>query len=73
LFFARVAPADYGQARRGDAAAFARFFHAMLERGIWLPPSAFEAWFLTLAHGEAEIDAALDAAREALPAALAGT
>ena len=72
LFFAASPPADYEGARRGDTAAFARFFHAMLERGIWLPPSAFEAWFLTLAHGDAEIDAALGAAREALPAALAG-
>ena len=73
VFFAGVPPADYEEARRGDTAAFARFFHAMLERGIWLPPSAFEAWFLTLAHGDAEIDAALAAARDALPAALGGT
>ena len=72
MFFAGVPPADYEEARAGDTAAFARFFHAMLERGIWLPPSAFEAWFLTLAHGDAEIDAALAAAREALPAALGG-
>ena len=72
IFFAGVPPADYEEARAGDTAAFARFFHAMLERGIWLPPSAFEAWFLTLAHGDAEIDAALAAAREALPAALGG-
>jgi glutamate-1-semialdehyde 2,1-aminomutase len=70
LFFAPSPPASYAEAERGDAAAFARFFHAMLERGIWLPPSSFEAWFLTLAHGDAEIDAALAAAREALPAAL---
>ena len=70
LFFTPSPPADYDEARTGDPAAFARFFHAMLERGIWLPPSPFEAWFLTLAHGEAEIDAALAAAREAIPASL---
>ena len=73
LFFTPSPPADYGEARAGDPGVFARFFHAMLERGIWLPPSPFEAWFLTLAHGEAEIDAALAAAREAIPASLGGT
>jgi glutamate-1-semialdehyde 2,1-aminomutase len=73
LFFAGSPPADYAEARRGDGAAYARFFHAMLGRGIWLPPSPFEAWFLTLTHGDAELDAALSAAREALPAALAAT
>ena len=73
LFFTPSPPADYDQARAGDPAVFARFFHAMLERGIWLPPSPFEAWFLTLAHGEPEIDAALAAAREAIPASLDGT
>ena len=70
VFFASAPPRDYDQARAADAAAFARFFHAMLERGIMLPPSPFEAWFTTLAHGDAEIDQALEAAREALPAAL---
>jgi glutamate-1-semialdehyde 2,1-aminomutase len=70
VFFASAPPRDYDQARAADAAAFARFFHAMLERGIMLPPSPFEAWFTTLAHGDAEIDRALEAARQALPAAL---
>jgi len=73
LFLVPSAPADYDAARAGDAAAFARFFHAMLDRGIYLPPSPFEAWFLTLAHGDAELDAALSAAREALPIALGAT
>ena len=70
VFFTAAPPQDYEQARSADTAAFARFFHAMLKRGIMLPPSAFEAWFTTLAHGDAEIDRALDAAREALPEAL---
>ena len=52
-------------ARRQDTAAYARFFHAMLDRGVYLPPSAFEAWFVSLAHGEAEVDLVLNAAREA--------
>lgn len=66
VFFRETEPADYTQALECDSAAFARFFHAMLARGILLPPSQFEAWFLTLAHGEAEVDAAVAAAREAV-------
>jgi glutamate-1-semialdehyde 2,1-aminomutase len=70
VFFAPRPPADYEQARATDTVAFARFFHAMLARGVMLPPSAFEAWFPTLAHDDAAIDATLAAAREALPEAL---
>ncbi|HUF88712.1 MAG TPA: glutamate-1-semialdehyde 2,1-aminomutase [Gemmatimonadota bacterium] len=70
VFFAAEPPVDYERAKASDTAAFARFFHAMRERGVLLPPSAFEAWFPTLAHGEAEIEATLEAAREALPRAL---
>ncbi len=57
--------ADYATAQRQDAAAYARFFHSMLDSGVSLPPSAYEAWFLTAAHD----DAALTAVRDALPAA----
>ena len=67
LFWTPSPPADYDEARAGDGAAFARFFHAMLEHGILLPPSPYEAWFLTLAHSEEEIDLTL----EAIPPALA--
>ena len=48
-----------------DAAKFGRFFHAMLERGVYLAPSAFEAGFMSSAHGEAEIAQTVDAARAA--------
>jgi glutamate-1-semialdehyde 2,1-aminomutase len=72
VFFSPAPPQNYDEARASDGAAFARFFHGMLERGVMLPPSAFEAWFPTLAHGDAEIDATLAAAREALPEALGG-
>jgi glutamate-1-semialdehyde 2,1-aminomutase len=44
---------------------FAAFHGAMLKRGVYLPPSQFEAWFLSSAHGDAEIDATVTAAREA--------
>jgi glutamate-1-semialdehyde 2,1-aminomutase len=56
---------SYDDARRQDLAAFRAFFHAMLDRGVYLPPSAFEAWFLSAAHD----DAALDRVVDALPAA----
>jgi len=70
VFFSSEPPGDYERAKASDVRAFARFFHAMRERGVLLPPSAFEAWFPTLAHGEAEIETTLAAAREALPRAL---
>jgi glutamate-1-semialdehyde 2,1-aminomutase len=57
--------ADYEAARRQDTAAYAGFFHAMLERGVYLPPSAFEAWFVSTVHTDAEVDMILTAAREA--------
>jgi glutamate-1-semialdehyde 2,1-aminomutase len=45
-----------------DAARFRRFFHGMLEAGVYLAPSPFEAGFVSAAHGDAEIDATLEAA-----------
>jgi len=56
---------DYNDAAKSDTAAFGRFHRAMLEQGVWLPPSQFEAAFLGTAHGEAEVAATIDAAREA--------
>jgi glutamate-1-semialdehyde 2,1-aminomutase len=63
--------ADYQAARSQDVGAYARFFHAMLERGVYLPPSAFEAWFVSTVHGEAEVDRVLTAAGEAAKVAAA--
>jgi glutamate-1-semialdehyde 2,1-aminomutase len=71
VFMTADAVADYEQARRQDTAAYARFFHAMLDRGVYLPPSAFEAWFVSLAHTEAEVELVLAAAREAAEVAAA--
>lgn len=71
LFWTPSPPKDYDEARAADETAFARFFHAMLERGILLPPSPYEAWFLTLAHGEEEIDLTLSAVAPALERATA--
>jgi glutamate-1-semialdehyde 2,1-aminomutase len=66
LFFRSAAPRDATQALTADRDAYARFFRAMLERGVLLPPSQFEAWFPGFAHGATQIDAIVDAAREAL-------
>ncbi|MGH8374651.1 MAG: glutamate-1-semialdehyde 2,1-aminomutase, partial [Pseudomonas sp.] len=52
----------------GDAALFGRFFHLMLEGGVYLAPSAFEAGFTSIAHGEAELKLTLDAAERAFAA-----
>jgi glutamate-1-semialdehyde 2,1-aminomutase len=62
---------DAEEARCADTALFARFFHAMLERGICLPPSQFEAMFVSLAHSDADIDRTVAAARESLAQAAA--
>ena len=63
LFFTKTRVTDAATARTADRQRYARFFHGMLERGVYLPPSQFEAAFLSLAHGSAELDATLAAAR----------
>lgn len=68
LYFADKAPQTYAQVMACDREAFNRFFHAMLEGGVYLAPSAFEAGFVSSAHGTAEIDATIEAARSALAA-----
>jgi glutamate-1-semialdehyde 2,1-aminomutase len=66
LFFTDAPVTDYASAVRCDTAAFGRFFQGMLARGIYLPPSQFEAMFVSLAHSDADIDRTIDAARETL-------
>lgn len=65
-FFRPDVPTDYAEARESDTSAFGRFHAAMLERGVMLPPSQFETWFVSAAHSEAEIDATVVAAHEAM-------
>jgi glutamate-1-semialdehyde 2,1-aminomutase len=69
VFFVDEDVADFDTARRQDLPRFRAFFHAMLARGVYLPPSAFEAWFLSAAHDETAlsriVDALPEAAREA--------
>jgi glutamate-1-semialdehyde 2,1-aminomutase len=66
LFFAPEPPRNYDEARACDLEAYATFCRGMLDRGIYLPPSQFEAWFPSLAHTDAHVDQTLSAAREAL-------
>jgi glutamate-1-semialdehyde 2,1-aminomutase len=66
LFFSRDPVRDFSGAEACDLAAHARFARAMLERGIYPPPSQFEAWFVSLAHDESSIDRTLEAASESL-------
>jgi glutamate-1-semialdehyde 2,1-aminomutase len=65
FFFTASPVRRWEDAKRADTDRFAAFHGAMLERGVYLPPSQFEAWFLSSAHGDAEIDATIAAAREA--------
>ena len=70
LFFSPEPVTDFAAAGACDLEAHARFCRAMLERGVYPPPSQFEAWFVSLAHSEATIDRTLEAAAEALDEAL---
>ena len=66
VFLGRAEPVrSYADARAQSSAAYAAFFHAMLDAGVYLPPSGYEAWFLSAAHDEA----ALSRVADALPAA----
>jgi glutamate-1-semialdehyde 2,1-aminomutase len=65
-FFTGAPVSDYASATRADTQRYARYFHAMLERGVYLAPSQFEAAFVSLAHSEADLDEAGRCATEAL-------
>ena len=72
LYFSAEQIETYAQATACDSAMFNRFFHAMLKRGVYLAPSAFEAGFLSSAHSEQDIAETFAAAREAFAEAKAG-
>ncbi len=69
--FADAAPTDFDAVRAQDAFRYPPFFHAMLEQGVGLPPSVFEAWFVTAAHGEEPLARIVDALPAAARAAAA--
>lgn len=68
LFFSSAPVRNFEDAKDTDRERHAAFYRGMLERGIWLPPSQFEAWFVSLAQDEIAIDRTLMAAAEALAA-----
>jgi glutamate-1-semialdehyde 2,1-aminomutase len=69
VFFSKGPVMDYEGARSSDHDAYARFFHSMREEGVALPPSGYEGWFLGTAHGDAEVERTIEAARVAARAA----
>ena len=66
LFFTEDAVVDFDTAQRSDTDQYAAYFHAMLEEGIYLPPSQFESFFFSSIHGEEELERTLKAQRRAL-------
>ncbi len=72
VFFRKEPVLNYDDARDQSTSAFAGFFHAMLSRGVHLPPSAFEAWFVSAAHDDEAVDHVLAAIPDACRAAAGG-
>ena len=68
LYFRAAPPTSFAEVMQCDKDRFNKFFHLMLERGVYLAPSAYEAGFVSASHGRSEIDATLAAAREAFKA-----
>jgi glutamate-1-semialdehyde 2,1-aminomutase len=66
VFFTEGPVFDYPSAKKADTARFGKFFHSLLDSGVYLPPSQFEAAFVSLAHGDAEIAHTLEAVKKAL-------
>lgn len=64
VFFAKDSVSNYSDAKKSDTARFAKFFQAMLARGIFLPPSQYEALFVSAAHTDTDIDRTIGAARD---------
>src|SRR5688572_3664880 len=64
IYFRETPPASYAEVMQCDKEAFNRFFHGMLARGVYLAPSAYEAGFVSDAHGTAEIEKTIDAAKK---------
>jgi glutamate-1-semialdehyde 2,1-aminomutase len=65
VFFAKNEVNDYDEAKKSDASQYARFFHNLLERNVFVAPSPFESMFPSLAHTDDDIDKTIEAASEA--------
>ena len=66
LFFTATPVIDYATAKTSDTARFGQFFRNMRDRGVFLPPSQYEAMFVSLAHTDEDLDAILSAAKASL-------
>ena len=66
LYFSKTPVTNYAEAKASDTQKFARYFHGMLENGVYLAPSRFEAGFLSLAHEEADLDRVIATGAEVL-------
>jgi glutamate-1-semialdehyde 2,1-aminomutase len=66
LFFTDQRVVDFQTAKTSDTEKFAAYFNRMLESGIYLPPSQFEACFVSIAHSQADLNRTIEASREAL-------
>ncbi len=73
VFFTGSDVVDYDGAQAQDSFRYPAFFHAMLARGVYLPPSVYESWFLSAAHDDAALDRVLDAFPAAARAAAEAT
>ena len=71
VFFADHAVVDYATATRQEVGRYKAFFHEMLSRGVYLPPSAYESWFVSAAHDDAALERVADALPHAAKAAAA--
>jgi len=63
IYFSKNVPTSFDEVMKSDKEAFNRFFHLMLDEGVYLAPSAFEAGFVSAAHSEEDIDATIAAAK----------
>ncbi len=68
VFFTENPVIDMGSASATDRESFGAFFHGMIDNGVYLPPSQFEAWFVSTAHTDADIEETLKAVKKSLPA-----
>jgi glutamate-1-semialdehyde 2,1-aminomutase len=68
LYMLAAPPASFEQVQKQDVERFKRFYHLMLDEGVYLPPSPVEAFFFSGAHSDADVDATIAAARRALRA-----
>jgi glutamate-1-semialdehyde 2,1-aminomutase len=66
LYFTGEEVRNYGDAKKSDTVLFMEYFHGLLERGVFIPPSQFECCFISAAHESEHIEATLEAAEEVL-------